>query len=265
MDVGPTQELLGTSPGRVGAAIRPGHAVRLRGDDAAVPDDLSLIAMFEFLCGDRGLSSRTPSAAQTVSGAENALGYDANARPVYCFLGDLHPDLGTVGLVVERRFAESASGVSKCDSGGLFGGKGGFAAIPEPDRSALLCELSFIDGKAGPDWEPAFDHELEAHHGSARDYVDGRSPRQPLSDRRAEVVRAAGDRRAWTWELRTRQEITETEVVAVVLSPERAKALETFTRKSSIRAEVLTVAPTERGIAYAFHSTIVREVLHGDR
>jgi hypothetical protein len=74
--------------------VRLGHA--LRGGPQAVEEAVGIArGMLELL-------PRQPADREAVDAAESALGVAPDARPVYAYLGDLHPALGTVGLVLER-------------------------------------------------------------------------------------------------------------------------------------------------------------------
>ena len=72
--------------------VRLGHAVRSESGDG---DDALSMAL-GLLEGSRLLTSRTPANPDAVCRAEQILG--ADPRPIYAFIGLLHPQLGTVGL-----------------------------------------------------------------------------------------------------------------------------------------------------------------------
>lgn len=69
--------------------IRLGHAL---GDRSSVADDAAVRFAVAVANGDATLDPRLPVDPAAVLGAERILG--AGPRPVYAFLGSLHPDLG---------------------------------------------------------------------------------------------------------------------------------------------------------------------------
>jgi hypothetical protein len=74
--------------------MRFGHA--LRGEPDAIEEAV------EIARGDRRLLPRDPADPTAVVAAEDALGITPDARPIYAYVGDLHPALGTIGLMIER-------------------------------------------------------------------------------------------------------------------------------------------------------------------
>jgi len=102
----------------------PAHAKRVRlghtlGDRSSSADDSAVCLAVAVANGDTRLEPRLPVDPTAVLGAEFLLG--AIPRPVYAFVGSLHPDLGCVGLVLSRTWASrSVQGVTRCDSGGGF-------------------------------------------------------------------------------------------------------------------------------------------------
>jgi hypothetical protein len=179
--------------------VRLGHA--LRGGADAVHEAVEIIR------GDRALTARAPADPSAVSAAEEVLGVTAAARPIYAYLGDLNPSLGTVGLVIERAWLATLTGVSRCDSGGLGGRRGAFAELDHAEAMQALRDLTFADATL-PAWSATFEQEiltsyLRQHSG----YVDGDEPETSawLHDVRARCIGHATpprDRRLWTWEAR---------------------------------------------------------------
>jgi len=183
------------------------------------------------------LSPRAPSEHDAVTAAEAILG--ATPRPVYCYVGCLHPGLGTVGFIFDEACcSDGLQGVSRCDSGGLAGGIGPFVFVPEEDRESSLVELSFRDGHL-EEWSTAFDSELSASYPMPVDYAQGVVPNtHGWSDARARCLdlisreTAAGrtdmpvaDRRLWTWEARFAQGPAHHQLRVLVLSSSQASSL----------------------------------------
>jgi hypothetical protein len=175
------------------------------------------------------LETRPPREPDAVLAAERAFG---GGRPIYAFVGLLHASLGTVGIVVSPNWATRClTGASRCDSGGLAGGFGGFACIA--DRDASLRALSY-DGTGLGRWKFDFREEMISSYTDAEaGYVRGVLPdyRGWSDDRVAciEYTRASGarpDRRLWTWETRLRGSPSPKEVECLVVSPEMHKRLE---------------------------------------
>jgi hypothetical protein len=207
-------------------AVRLGHALAPGGDETA-----ALREAIEVASGHRTLTARPPRAGAVVLRAEAWLG--ADPRPVYAYVGDLHPALGQVGLVIERQWADRAiQGASRCDSGGLAGGVGGFGGIAGPARKEALDAVSFPQcGQPVSDWAAAFDAEVGASYaGGAAGYVQGEEPDvSGWSDARKTCVQTAAsapDRRLWTWELRMSGGPQSTEVVAIAASVGAARLVE---------------------------------------
>lgn len=122
------------------------------------------------------LVARPPRQGSVVFLAEQILGVERDeAQPIYAYVGDLHPDLGAIGLIIARSWdAEDAlSGVTKCDSVGLAGGLGGFAAIGDAEaRAKALVALSYPNIEPINLWPHHFAKEVEGDwHASAHDYV----------------------------------------------------------------------------------------------
>ncbi len=207
----------------VARSIRFGHAIKA--DDGEALAEL-LRRVLDIVVGVRLLEAREPAERTIVFEAERVLGYESGRRPIYVYVGDIHPDLGVVGLVVRRDL--SVQSVTRCDSGGMFGGKGNFDAVVTEERQAAMLLLSLLEGQGADLWEEEFDDEVREVHLSAEAYVRGDCPepsRFPHGDPRRDCVRRglAGsarpiDRRAWTWEARTISPPRSEQILAVVLS-----------------------------------------------
>jgi len=148
--------------------IRLGHAIGESDYNEGAAGRALATAM-----GRETLSARAPREAAVVAGAETILGH--NVDPIYGYVGDLHPALGTVGLILSRKWASRAAiGATACDSGGLFGRLGGFAGVAEEDSVDALRSLSRTSADAGWDWDSEFSEELASHHaGGPTSYVGG--------------------------------------------------------------------------------------------
>lgn len=183
-----------------------GHAIRPAAPNQA-NERTAVSEALEIACGERRLTARDPQNATAVATAEAILGYPE--RPVYAYVGDLHPCLGKAGLIVSRAWSDRAlKGLTCCDSGGLADGIGGFVGILASDRPGVLTNLSTPVHCANGEWERVFADEVEQHHpNAAHGYIEGQAPVLATADpRRAcvEFVVAQGDtpdRRLWTWEL----------------------------------------------------------------
>jgi hypothetical protein len=230
--------------------VRLGHAVR--GADAH--DVAPLTTALDVISGHAELLPRPPREPAAVLAAERALG---GARSIYAFVGLLHASLGTVGIVVSPKWATRClTGASRCDSGGLAGGFGGFACIA--DRDASLRALSY-DGTGLKRWRLDFREEMSSSYSDREaGYVRGTVPDyNGWSDARVaciEYIRASGarlDRRLWTWETRLRGSPRPKEVECLVVSPEMHKRLEALrhtglTVPASVR--VLTGSVSSAGV-----------------
>ena len=185
--------------------------------------------------GRLALRPRDPREADAVSSAESILG--ASPRPVYCFVGCLHPQLGTVGMIFdEASCSDGLQGVSRCDSGGLAGGMGPFEYVPVNERETALVALSFRDGQLNQ-WNGEFMTELISSYSDPVEYAHGVEPdTSRWSDARAhcleEVARAvaagaldATDRRVWTWEARFERGPHHRQLRVIVLSSGEASSL----------------------------------------
>jgi hypothetical protein len=140
-----------------------------------------------------------------------------------------------VGLVLAVSWFERApQGLSRCDTGGLYCGKGGFAAEPDLEiRQQLLRRLSSDATCTVGNWREHFRREVEERHERAiRGYVDGEDPRyREWDDPRARFLEHAdcqgigtiqGRRRLWTWEVRMSAPPSPDELQVVVLSSQLA-------------------------------------------
>lgn len=184
------------------------------------------------------LTPREPSDPDSVTAAERLLG--ADPRPVYCFVGCLHPGLGTVGLIFHRSCCDGRlQGVSRCDSGGLAGGVGTFVYVPVADREQSLLELSYKNGELD-EWIDAFTYEIAASYPSPVEYARGQQPDVAgWTDARARCIAehaaavkagtadiAEPDRRVWTWEARLQEGPESQRLRSIVLSNAQTNALD---------------------------------------
>lgn len=183
------------------------------------------------------LTPREPWDPDSVTAAEKLLG--AEPRPVYCYVGCLHPGLGTVGLIFDRSCCDGGlQGVSRCDSGGLAGGVGTFVYVPEANREQSLIELSYKDAELEA-WLDAFTDEIATSYPSPVDYARGQQPdTASWADARAKCIEAHGaavaagtadtdepDRRVWTWEARLQEGPESQRLRSIVLSNAQRNAL----------------------------------------
>jgi len=151
---------------------------------------------------------------------------------IYTFVGCLHPDLGTVGLILSPECIQGRlQGVTRCDSGGLAGRLGSFVHVNKADVPGALRELS-VTGE-NPPWYPLFVDELAKSYSDSADYVRGTVPDYATwKDVRAHCIAqplAPGDildRRLWTWEVRLTTAPDPTHYEAIVLSHEALKQVE---------------------------------------
>lgn len=177
------------------------------------------------------LKPRDPTAKSVVWAAEGLLGIAPGKRPVYAYIGDLHPALGHIGVIISHTwFWREAQGVSRCDSGGLIGCMGGFNCLSPDEAAQALTALSH-----GPNdkWEQFFCTEIatafrfwDVWKRYLRGHVPTLSPRRDVRARCIEAVLAGGgapDRRLWTWEARSYSEVTVADVNTVVFAPEAFK------------------------------------------
>lgn len=223
------------------------------------------------------LTARVPTESEMVTSAEAVLG--TQRRPVYCYVGCLHPGLGTVGLVFDRSCAdEFLQGISRCDSGGLAGGIGGFSFLPEDERIQALLELSF-GGDALGAWREAFDVEVDTSYNCATDYAQGERPNIQLwTDVRARCITAVTqaiedtpieltqvDRRLWTWEARLDHGPDFMRLRCLVLSQSQTNDLHELDLEDladiPAHVRIITDRNSEDGPAELFASLAVAEAL----
>jgi hypothetical protein len=219
--------------------------------------------------GDLALVARSPADPSAVSAAEQVLGIGPGARPLYAYLGDLHPELGTVGLIVERSWLRSLTGVTRCDSGGLGGRRGGFATLSPAEAASALSALSFSPTSL-PSWPDEFAREVDTSYALGRvGYVDGELPDvRAWQDPRATCIARATpppDRRLWTWEVRLDTGPAVGDVVALALSEGAAMVLDDLHRRGLDVPDRVRIFRGSTSIDGArFQDTAVRSVLAGE-
>lgn len=197
-----------------------------------------------------------------------ALGIAPEARPVYGYLGDLHPALGTVGLVIERSWLRALIGVTRCDTGGLVGRRGSFEVLDTMQATDAVRALTF-SGPSLSAWESAFEVEVaSSYQREVPGYVNGDEPDvSTWDDPRADCFRRATpprDRRLWTWEVRCDRGPEPGEVMAIALSRSAAAALEDLHRRGSEVPDTVRIlygSNTREGSQ--FHEPSVRTLLAG--
>jgi hypothetical protein len=206
--------------------IRFGHAFPHPLDAAADP----IAEAAAVLDGSRPLGPRDPHESSVVWEAERHLGIARNKRPVYVYVGCLHPKLGSIGFIVSRAwFGREPHGVTRCDSGGLVSGRWGFRHLEPAEAVAALLGLSHA-----PDipWEEHLLFEVGDAFGEFRKYLSGEVPKPNCyRDARQKCIDGENaakmtlDRRLWTWEARGFAPIAEADVEAIVLAAEASKKL----------------------------------------
>jgi hypothetical protein len=240
--------------------MRLGHA--LRGGTDAVEEAVAIAS------GSRPLLPRDPADLNAVTTAEEVLGISPDARPIYAYLGDLHPGLGTVGLVIERGWLRSLTGVTKCDSGGLGGRRGTFAALDPVEVADALRMLTFSAASIDS-WGPEFADEVGASYvNGPTGYVTGDEPdTTSWQDARGKCfVRSTRprDRRLWTWEARFDQGPAPQDVVALALSEGAFKMLEDLHRQGlEVPESVRIFRGSSSSEGSHFHEPKVRTMLAG--
>lgn len=205
---------------------RLGHTLR---NDTAMDRESFLRQVMEIACGTTPLLARRPNEPAIVEQAEAVLGEVPN--PIYAYLGDLNPALGRpdllAGLLIHSSWADDTRlrGCSRCDSGGLVAGKGGFREVPEESREDALRSLSAPAGEALGGWRERFRIEVDEFFlEGVNAYIRGEAPNVnviPDSDPRRRCIEAAGadaDRRLWTWEVRLGSHPELHEIEALVLT-----------------------------------------------
>jgi hypothetical protein len=206
--------------------IRFGHAFPHPDDGTADPVEEAR----KVLSGASRLGPRDPQDSSVVWTAEAVLGIDRARRPVYAYVGCLHPKLGRIGFIVSQSwFLRDPHGVSRCDSGGLAGCVEGFGYLKPDEARAALLELSH---SASHPWVRYLMKEVRDAFGELREYLRGRPPRpscyKDARQKCIDAVQAADkdlDRRLWTWEARSFAEIGLEDVEAVALAHEAWKEL----------------------------------------
>jgi hypothetical protein len=242
--------------------LRLGHA--LRGGPEAVREAV------EIARGDRTLVARAPADPGAVDAAEQALGISADARPIYAYIGDLNPALGTVGLVVARSWLTTLHGVTRCDSGGLGGRRGAFATLEPGECMDALHDLTFA-GEALTQWAAEFQVEIDrSYRRNHLGYVEDEVPNTTSwsNDVRARCIGRAmpsPDRRLWTWEARLDTGPPPGDVVAIALSEGAAMVLDDLYRQGvDVPDHVRVVRGSSTAAGAQFHSSAVRELLAGE-
>lgn len=242
--------------------LRLGHA--LRGGSEAVREAVAIAR------GDRTLVARAPADPGAVDAAEQALGIDPDARPIYAYIGDLNPALGTVGLVVDRSWLVVLQGVTRCDTGGLGGRRGAFAALEPNECLDALRDLTF-SGFGLAQWPAEFQGEIDrSYRRNHLGYVEDEVPDTTswFHDVRARCIGRAmpsPDRRLWTWEARLETGPTRSDIVAIALSEGAAMALDDLHREGlDVPDDVRIVRGSTTAAGAHFHSSAVRVLLAGE-
>lgn len=216
-----------------GKNVRLAHAFRSFPTARDVDDLAEVIGILQ---GNYVLRPRPPADPTAVSEAETLL--KLTTSPIYTFAGCLHPDLGTIGLVIHPGcIPRCLQGVSRCDSGGLAAGRGAFANLPRGDAAAALTSLTCNNGN----WLREFSDELAMSYSTVRDYISGTLPKHDSwQDARSFCITAylaasatKPDRRLWTWEVRLSDAPIPAEYEGVVLSPEAFKKLDFLHRSGA--------------------------------
>ena len=207
-------------------AIRLGHA--LRGVDNT--EVAALNEALEILHGNIELKPRPPLRSGVLEA--EALLDPTGDRYVYAFVGALHSDLGSVGLIISRGWAERATvGVTRCDTGGLRWGYGGFGCLPDADRPDAMKSI-LVACQPFALWWKAFCAEVRRSYSrSFEGYVAGDKPEhlrwvdvRPQCIDHADTI-AALDRRLWTWEVRLGQSPRQEDFECLVISPQNEEYL----------------------------------------
>ena len=145
---------------RRGLAIRFGHAFP-NPDPGPLADPIADAC--DILMGSRSLGPRDPVDTSSVWSAEGTLGIRPDKRPVYAYVGCLHPALGRIGLILRRAgFWREPHGVSRCDTGGLAGRVEGFSCLTPTEAALAVKELSY---PANVPWERHLNVEVAMAYG----------------------------------------------------------------------------------------------------
>lgn len=201
--------------------FRYGHAFP---SESSTDDPLDIL--LRLMRHGHPIAARDPTDVAAVNEAEEALGHQV--RPVYAYVGDLHPKLGRAGLIIsDQWYRRKPLGVSKCDTGGLIGLHGGFGCLNV--KGSAKDALRRLTPKPKSTWSPRFRIELFRSHGGLdgwEHYLWGHAPSRPLKDVRDTFIKSVVgdlDRRLWTWEARGDAPIERGDVCAVVLATEAGK------------------------------------------
>jgi len=219
--------------------IRFGHA--FPNPRGSVPSN-PVMELCDLLAGGAGIGPRQPSNSNAVSLSETILGISLR-RPVYAYVGCLHPALGRIGLIIDHGwYYEDPHGMTKCDSGGLASCIGGFSCLSADVAARALVDLTLA---ARTPWEGEIDDEISAAYPDWDAYLDGTQPRSDRLDKvRRECMEkaiSAGadiDRRLWTWEVRAFSHIRRSHLAAVALTSEAYKELDHILRERSQTVDV---------------------------
>ena len=246
--------------------IRLGHAYR----STPTTSDLEHVErVVRILIGEEQLQDRPAAVPDAVQKAEEVLG--AIPRPIYTFVGCLHPQLGTIGLILAPACVERClQGGSQCDTGGLMARRGGFKYIDGSEVEAVLRSLSFEATNSA--WRDQFLSEVASSYASFRDYVAGVTPNiSKWTDRRSDCINGSMgsadlDRRLWTWEMRLCRAPLPIDFECLVLSPEAFKRLEHLRRDHGLNppsaVRILHGRATSSGVHH-FESPAVTDALVG--
>lgn len=249
-------------------AVRLGHAIGH--PDAANSEDHAVREALEITTGRSELLARQPVDSVAVVGAEKIFDYPNPS--IYAYLGDLHPALGTVGLIIAPTWCDTRlQGVSRCDSGGLAGRRGGFDIVEEGHEGDVLKSLTPVS----TEWQQEFDREVSECFlpDQVMNYVRGEVPDfdgKPKDPRKAFVDRAAAqgvvDRRLWTWEARFWGGPAPEEIEAVVFSVEAFKQAWRLRRTEGLelplRIRLVTGTVSAEGV-HPFDQDLVAEIMGG--
>jgi hypothetical protein len=251
--------------------VRFGHAYF---SDQGREDELAAVReALEIAAGREALQPRR-AGNDDVLRAEELL-EACDPRPIYAYLGDLHPALGKVGLVVGRTWvaSERLQGLSHCDSGGVAARCAGFGCLQENEVEKALLELSSPAPCDG--WEQHFGVEVEqAYGGDAARYVRGETPALAALDEyrrrfvsHAEAQEIEDKRRLWTWEFRFSAAPTQEEFVAFVCTRNALKELNELRRKGwpELPENVAILGQQHDSLADAFSSEHARHCLGGEQ
>ncbi len=208
-------------------AIGLGHA--LRGVDKT--EASALHEALDLVNGALELTPRAPLRPGVLE-AERRLAPGAD-RPLYAFVGALHFDLGTVGLILSRRWAQRATvGVTRCDTGGLEGGHGGFACVPGHERDMAMKSITVACRPFRRWWRAFCDEVRSSYDRSFEGYVAGEEPNaKRWVDIRQDCINHADDiskmdRRLWTWEVRLGKAPRRDDYQYLVVSPQNGEYLQ---------------------------------------